>query len=111
MFTPPTTVAYEGLVAYAAQTAMKGAAPILGPCAVELEAVFAVPASASKRARADALEGRAWPAKKPDADNIVKACLDGMNGVVWKDDVQAVDVRLVKRYGLTPGVWVRVAAL
>lgn len=33
-----------------------------------------------------------------------KAIFDGMNGVVWKDDVQVVEVRKRKRYAETPGV-------
>ncbi len=111
MATPAKTAAYEGLVALAAQEAMAGAAPMLCACAVEVTATFTPPASTSKRARAEMLAGRAHPAKKPDIDNIAKACFDGMNGVVWKDDVQAVQVMLRKRYGDTPGVHVQVAAL
>lgn len=111
MFTPAKTVAYEGLVAMAAQQAMRGAEPLAGPCAIEVEAVFAIPASFSKRNRAAALSGEVRPTKKPDIDNVLKAVADGINGVVWRDDVQAVDVRLLKRYGETPAVHVRVAAL
>ncbi len=111
MFTPAKTVAYEGLVAMAAQQAMKGAAPLSCPCALEVEAVFAIPASFSKSKRAAAMSGELRPTKKPDIDNVLKAVADGMNGVAWVDDVQAVDVRLLKRYGETPAVHVRVAAL
>jgi Holliday junction resolvase RusA-like endonuclease len=32
----------------------------------------------------------------------------GMNGVVWRDDVQAVDLKVSKRYAVTPGVVVGV---
>lgn len=46
------------------------------------------------------------PTKKPDADNVLKAVFDGMNGVVWVDDVQACGVVLRKRYAETPGVTV-----
>lgn len=79
--------------------------------ALEVDVVCSVPKSATKRFAADALTGRARPTKKPDADNVLKAICDGMNGVVWKDDLQAVDIRVSKRYGQTPGVHVRVAAL
>lgn len=111
MATPAKTVAYEGLVAHEAQAAMRGAEPFDGACALEVDVVCSVPKSATKRFAADALTGRARPTKKPDADNVLKAICDGMNGVVWKDDVQAVEVRVSKRYGQTPGVHVRVAAL
>jgi len=41
----------------------------------------------------------------------VKAVCDGMNGVVWRDDVQAVEGSWRKVYGETPGLRVRVASL
>lgn len=111
MFTPAKTVAYEGLVAHAAQQAMAGAAPFEAPCRIELDVLCSVPASWSQKKQAQALTGAIRPAKKPDADNVLKAVCDGMNGVVWKDDVQAVDVLLRKTYAATPGVRVRVASL
>jgi Holliday junction resolvase RusA-like endonuclease len=111
MATPQKTVAYEGLVAHAASLAMRGAQPFACAVAIEVDVVCSIPKSATKRFTAQALAGDVRPTKKPDADNVLKAICDGMNGVVWKDDVQAVDVLLRKRYGATPGVHVRVAAL
>jgi Holliday junction resolvase RusA-like endonuclease len=75
---------------------------------VQLSITMAVPISWSKKKAAAALAGQVLPTRKPDADNVVKAVFDGMNGVVWRDDVQAVDLQLRKRYGTTPGVHVRV---
>lgn len=39
---------------------------------------------------------------------MLKAICDGINGVVWVDDTQAVVVAMRKRYGSTPGVCVTV---
>lgn len=111
MFTPAKTVAYEDLIAHAAQLAMRGAAPLDGDCRLEVDIVCSVPASWSGKKRTQALAGGIRPAKKPDADNIVKAVCDGMNGVVWRDDVQAVEGSWRKVYGETPGLRVRVASL
>lgn len=111
MFTPAKTVAYEGLIAHAAQQAMAGAELLAGPCAVEVDAVFAVPESWSQKKRALALANFLRPTKKPDGDNVLKAVCDGINGVVWKDDVQAVYSVIRKQYGPTPCVRVRVAKL
>lgn len=108
MFTPAKTAAYEGLVAMAAQDAMQGAEPTDRPCAVDLQIVCTVPASWSRVKRESALAGAIRPTKKPDIDNCMKAVFDGMNGVVWRDDVQAVEVSARKRYGATPGVFVHV---
>lgn len=111
MFTPAKTVAYEGLVALAAQQAMGAASPLSGPLAIEIEAVHTIPASWSKKRRNDALSGAVRPTTKPDWDNIGKAVSDGGNGIAWVDDRQIVDARVIRRYGETPGVWVRVATL
>jgi len=32
----------------------------------------------------------------PDCDNIAKAILDAMTGIVWKDDRQVLDLRIIK---------------
>ncbi len=74
--------------------AMAGAPLMDGPVSLSLELLHTIPRSASKKARADMLAGSLRPTKKPDADNVLKAIADGMNGVVWRDDVQAVEIRL-----------------
>ena len=56
----------------------------------------------------EAEAGLILPAVKPDADNLAKAICDAINGVVWKDDVQVVDLTLKKRYSMQPGVAVRI---
>ena len=111
MATPDKTVAYEGLIALAARDAMGQTLPFQGACAIEVEAVFSVPQSWSKKKRAEALAGVLRPTRKPDGDNVLKAVCDGLNGVVWVDDVQAVDQRVRKVYGEVPGLRVRVAGI
>lgn len=108
MFTPEKTAAYEGLIAHCAQAAMAGKPPFVGAAQVQLEILCQVPASWSKKKQALALDSAIFPTTKPDADNVLKAIFDGMNGVVWRDDVQAVNVSMVKRYSATPGVAVTV---
>ncbi|SFP39201.1 Holliday junction resolvase RusA (prophage-encoded endonuclease) [Geopseudomonas sagittaria] len=111
MFTPAKTVAYEGLVALAAQEAMQGRDMITGPVLIELHILHGVPQSMSKKRKAQALAGELLPMKKPDTDNVLKAICDGCNGVVWKDDVQATDGVFRRRYSETPGVRVRIVPL
>ena len=38
--------------------------------------------------------------KKPDLDNIIKAILDSLNGLAYKDDNQVVSINAEKKYGL-----------
>lgn len=106
-FTPAKTVAYEGLIALAAQDAMKGAAPYVGPVSVTVTATFPIPASWSRKKQATAL----WHTGRPDGDNLLKAVGDGLNGVAFKDDSQVASARIVKRYGAVPGLMVEVEAL
>lgn len=111
MFTPQSTVAYEGLIAHAAQQAMEGRALIEGPVAVTLDIRCQVPASWSKTKKAQALIGAVMPTTKPDQDNVIKAVFDGLNGVAWRDDVQVVQISSRKRYAPLPGVYVEITTV
>lgn len=111
LYTPQKTVAYEGLVSLAAQQAMKGRAIVLGPVFVHMEITLQVPQSWSKKKKLAALAGRVMPTKKPDIDNVEKAIFDALNGVVWKDDVQVIEVVKRKAYGEVPGVMVSISEL
>lgn len=108
MATPSKTVAYEGLIAHAAQQALAGRPLLDGPAACNVFIDAPVPASWSAKKQRRALAGEVLPTTKPDADNVVKAVFDGLNGVVWRDDVQVVDLRVRKRYSATPCVRVEV---
>ena len=108
MATPGKTVAYEGLIAHAAQAAMKGAPLMEGAAACNVFIDAPVPASWSAKKQRMALAGEVLPTTKPDADNVVKAIFDGCNGVLWRDDVLVVDLRVRKRYAATPCVRVEV---
>lgn len=47
--------------------------------------------------------------RKMDLDNLSKAVMDGMNGVVWEDDQQVIELRIRKFYRpARPGVAVRI---
>lgn len=104
MFTPAKTVAYEGLIAHEAQLALRGAPLLDGPVDVNLHIECQVPASWSQKKQRLALAGEIFPTTKPDIDNVVKAIFDGCNGVLWRDDVQVVNVCIAKRYSATPCV-------
>lgn len=111
LYTPKKTASYEGLVALAAQQAMADTGPFACALAVEIESVHTIPASWSKKRREEALRVFTAHTNKPDADNIAKAIADGGNGVAWVDDKQIARLLVIKRYGATPAVHVRVAVL
>ena len=101
-FTPAKTRTREGVIASLAMDAMAGRAPLTVPLCVSLLAVMAIPASWPKKRQAAALAGAELPAKRPDLDNLLKLATDAMNGIVYADDVQIVEVRARKVYGPVP---------
>ncbi len=110
-FTPTKTADYESRIAIAAHEVMAERELLAGPVLMELRIMVPIAASWSKKKTAQALAGQVMPTKKPDADNVLKAICDGINGIVFKDDVQVVNVSLSKRFSATPGVYVRVVPL
>lgn len=110
-YTPEPTARYENLVKLAATQAMAGLPPIEGPVELWLDINLQIPASWSKKRQQEAAAGLVAATKKPDADNVLKAVKDGMNGIVWVDDAQAVEYRISKRYSTSPGVQVSVEQL
>ena len=108
-FTPQKTRIYEDKVALFGSQAMKDIPPFDFPIHVSIEAVFPVPESWSKKKKEQALNGELFPGK-PDLDNVMKT-LDGLNGIVWKDDAQIVDAAISKRYGCVPYLMIEVLPL
>jgi Holliday junction resolvase RusA-like endonuclease len=89
---------------------MRGRPLLEGPLAVRVIAMMPVPASWTNRAKDAALAGLTFPAKKPDADNILKI-LDALNETVWEDDAQIVCALVVKKYAENPGLIVDIYKL
>jgi Holliday junction resolvase RusA-like endonuclease len=103
-YTPEKTERYENLVRLAAQLAMAGASPFDTPVALTVAIYLPIPQSWSKKKQDKARTGLVGATKKPDADNVLKALKDGMNGVVYVDDARITDVTLQKRYATSPRV-------
>jgi len=106
-FTPAKTRNREAHIKLCAQQAMGDRPLIEGPVRLSILATFDVPASWSKRKRSDALSCLTRPTKVPDCDNIAKLA-DALNGVVWADDKQVVELRVSKIYGSAPSTSFRV---
>jgi Holliday junction resolvase RusA-like endonuclease len=110
MYTPEKTANYESRVALAAAKAMEGKQIIENPVSVWMFIGCSIPSSWSKKKQKQAALNEIVPAKKPDVDNVIKAVFDGMNGVVWRDDVQVVALKASKGFSTTPGVIVEVTS-
>lgn len=68
-FTPKKTKDYEFIIGFTCKPFMQGKKPFTGKVSVDV-AHFCV------------------GEKYPDLDNVIKTVLDGMNGIVYKDDKQ-----------------------
>jgi Holliday junction resolvase RusA-like endonuclease len=101
-YTPAATRKYEAHARLAAQLAMDGRPPLDMPVRIELLVELPVPASWSKRKAESAIAGSVRPTSRPDVDNYVKSILDAINTIVVADDAQVVDLRAVKKFGITP---------
>lgn len=110
-YTPEKTATYENLVRVQAGSAMAGRSPIEGAVAVRIELYVVPPASWSKKKQGSALAQVLYPTSKPDVDNVVKGIFDAMNDIVWKDDKQACELHVVKRYCTSARAIVRVRTL
>lgn len=92
--------AYEAkIVAYYRKTLGNFRWPDDAIIAVDVTAVYAIPKSASKVTAAAMANGDLMPTRKPDIDNVLKAVLDALNGVAYKDDARVVAVSAKKVYG------------
>ena len=102
-YTDAKTLAFEAQVRQACEEAMGPLQPFPSPVSLRIQAWMPVPASWSKKRRQEALEGLLVPGK-PDLDNIAKAVMDALNGVLYDDDKQVCALRVDKCYGQVPRI-------
>jgi crossover junction endodeoxyribonuclease RusA len=104
----PRLKGWQQKAALAIAKAREGRPLEAGPVSLIAEFRFARPPShytktGALRAGAPQAPGR------PDLDKLLRALLDALTGVAFKDDAQIIDIDATKRYCDPPGVLVRVA--
>lgn len=107
-YDPPKCRDYKRYVALVARANHPGP-PLEGPLEVSLTIARSIPASWPKKRRAEALSGVLSPTSRPDIDNLAKGVLDGLSGILWKDDALVVRLVASKRFDLEEYVEVEVA--
>ena len=85
--------------------------PLTGPLKVTLRFYRHLQSSLTKKERALRMSGAHRPTVKPDTDNYIKSTLDGLNGLLWADDNQIVDLVASKFYSDRPRVEIEVEEL
>ena len=109
-YTPLKTANYEAIIKAFGIDAMAGRRPLEGPLQVLVIAYMPVATTWSRKKTASALAGVIRPGR-PDADNLLKAVADALNGVVWRDDAQIAEATISKRYDLRPRLEIEVSSL
>ena len=98
VYTPQKTAEFENIVRNQATILFKNQPLFETPIQVNLIAYFPIPKSFNKRQKQQALNNEIFPTKKPDIDNVAKAVLDALNGVIYKDDSLIVSTHISKLY-------------
>ena len=96
-YTPQQTVLYENWIK-TCYLSRVGEITLEGAIRATVDAYYTIPKSKSKKVKTLMEMGLIRPQKKPDADNVLKAVADSLNGIAYKDDAQIVDVSVRKYY-------------
>ncbi len=91
--------AWRNLVALTAQ-AKAPQELIEGPLHIDLDFKLPKPKAEPKRKRT-------WPSRRPDLDKLIRAILDALTGIVFRDDSQVIGIYAAKDWG-TPGVEIHI---
>lgn len=95
IYTPQKTKTYENDIA--TEYIIKyGSEKFDGFISIDVLAMFKPPKKTSKK-KYNEIENTPYPFK-PDGDNILKAVLDALNNVAWKDDCAVVNMSIRKIY-------------
>jgi Holliday junction resolvase RusA-like endonuclease len=97
-FTPDKTARFENLVRMAFASAYPNHVPVRGAISLSITALFEPP----KSMRFKGVVEQTPHTKRPDADNVLKAIADGLNGVAFRDDSQVAHAVCRKAYSYVP---------
>jgi len=89
---------WRSAIALSAKSA--GAKPHLEPVEINLEFTMLRPRTVT----------RLEPSVAPDLDKLIRAVLDGLTAIAYRDDGQVVRLTAAKIYGVNPGLWVQMWA-
>lgn len=110
MYDPKNTHIYKQTLHEAALSLYDGS-PLTSALSVEVSFYRKVQQSLSHVEHDRRINGLHRPTVKPDTDNYIKAFLDAMTGVIWKDDAQIVDLSAHKYYADEPHITLDVVNL
>ena len=109
--TPKKTRKWEDDARMVARAEMGTNPPWIGPIRLSVVAEIAFPGGWPKWKLEALEEGLIRHTTRPDLDNIIKTAKDAMNGILWKDDCQVIEISAMKFYGERPRVMLQVTPL
>lgn len=86
--------------------------PLQGALRLEVD-IYVMPPKKyhTKPKQALIARGELRPVTKPDIENLLKGIMDGMTGIIYRDDALVVELVAKKLYDLTPRAEVKVIEL
>lgn len=111
VYTPKRTADYETAIGLYAQQAMRAQGSHMSDEPIELVLrIFRAPLKSWSKGETERRRGRLI-CVACDLDNQVKAILDGLNGIVFLDDVQVARLDCERRWGVADEVEITVNAI
>lgn len=107
LYDPKPVHVYKAQLAQSARFMYHGK-PLVGALKVTIRFYRAIQSSESKKRHRLKALGSIRPTKKPDLDNYIKSTLDGLNGVLWADDNEIVELHTYKYYSDDPRIEIEV---
>lgn len=106
---PHPVINYKKFIAIHAEKTMRlyGNSPLVGPVHVEMR-FYLAPPKKYKKWELDESQHQAAIQSKPDLDNLAKAVLDALTGIVYKDDSQVVSLALRKENANHPRLLIQI---
>jgi len=101
-YTPKKTVTYEAYIKELFAINYPDFIPLESALKVQIWAGLSMPKSTSKKKEGMMKMGIIKPTKRPDVDNVLKLCLDALEGLAYKNDSQIVRVVMDKDYSERP---------
>lgn len=100
-YTPKQTKDFEKFISKSAQSQLESLhmlKPLDGPVFLDVIFLLPIPKSFTGKRRRECESGLKLPLVSPDIDNLAKSLLDGLNGILYHDDKQVVQLCLRKIY-------------
>ena len=110
-YTPKKTLNYETYIKELFVIKYPGFIIMEDAISVDVMAYLIIPMSKSKKQKEAMLNGDIFPTTRPDGDNILKVCLDALQGICFKNDSQIIRGSFKKIYSNTPRVEIMVGEI